>query len=110
MPDKPLLPPRLRAALVALFFLSGAASLVYEIAWVRRLSLVFGSTTLAISTVLAAFMAGLALGSFAIGRYADRHAGRAVRLYGSLELGIALFGFAMPWLLKAVEEIGRAHV
>ncbi|MGH9400414.1 MAG: fused MFS/spermidine synthase, partial [Thermoanaerobaculia bacterium] len=101
--DPPPLPPRPRALLFAVFLLSSAASLVYEIAWVRRLCLVFGSTTLAISTVLAAFMAGLALGSFAIGRYADRHASKAVRLYGALELGIALFGAVMPWLLQAVE-------
>lgn len=105
MPQNPPLPPRSRAALLAAFFLSGAAGLVYEIAWVRRLSHVFGSTTLAVSTVLAAFMGGLALGSFLIGRYADRHAEKAVRLYGLLELCIGLFALAMPVLFRAVASI-----
>lgn len=105
MPDKPPLPPRFRAVLFAVFFFSSAAGLVYEIVWVRRLALVFGSTTLAVSTVLAAFMGGLALGSFLIGRYADRHCGKAIRLYGALEICIALFAAAMPWLFRAVEAV-----
>jgi spermidine synthase len=95
----------MRAFLFAAFFLSGASGLAYEIAWVKRLTHVFGSTTLAISTVLAAFMGGLALGSFFVGRYADRHAGRAIRLYGTLEIGIALFAAAMPALFRAVEAL-----
>jgi spermidine synthase len=47
-----------------LFFLSGAASLVYEIVWARQLTLVFGGSHLAVTTVLAVFMGGLALGAF----------------------------------------------
>ena len=50
------------------FFASGFAGLVYEIAWIRRASLVFGSTTEALSTVLAVFFGGLALGSWLFGR------------------------------------------
>jgi len=50
------------------FFLSGAAGLVYEIVWTRMLGLVFGHTIFAVTTVLAAFMAGLALGEAAVGR------------------------------------------
>ena len=46
------------------FFVSGFAGLVYEIAWIRRASLVFGSTTAALSTVLAVFFGGLALGAW----------------------------------------------
>src|SRR5262249_8885231 len=96
---------RTRAGLSAAFFLSGAAGLVYELAWVRRLALVFGSTTLAISTVLAAFMGGLALGAVLIGRYADRHADRALRLYGLLELAIGLYALAIPMLFQAVSAV-----
>jgi spermidine synthase len=50
--------------LLAMAFISGAASLIYQIVWMRRLALVFGHTTLATSTVLAAFLAGLAIGTF----------------------------------------------
>ncbi|MER3406740.1 MAG: hypothetical protein C4289_17545, partial [Chloroflexota bacterium] len=52
----------LLAALALLFFCSGISGLIYQVVWVRMLSLAFGVTVHAISTVLAAFMAGLALG------------------------------------------------
>src|SRR5438093_3378888 len=58
--------------LLAMAFASGAASLIYQIVWMRRLALVFGNTTLATSTVLAAFLAGLAIGTVLWGRWADR--------------------------------------
>lgn len=54
------------------FFLSGAAALIYEILFVRYFSLAFGHTTVAVSSVLAAFMGGLALGSFFGGKLSDR--------------------------------------
>ena len=52
-----------RPAVFALFYLSGIAGLIYQVLWLRRLSVVFGVTVYAASTVLAAFMAGLAIGS-----------------------------------------------
>jgi MFS family permease len=59
------------APLCAVLLLSGAARLVYQVTWVRPLGLTFGVTIYAISTVLAAFMAGLAIGSTLGGRLAD---------------------------------------
>lgn len=67
-----------------LYFVSGFLALVYEIVWIREIALVVGSTTVALSTVLGAFFGGLALGSFAFGRIADRTA-NPTRLYGALE-------------------------
>src|SRR3989442_115090 len=64
-----------RAAVFILFFLSGAVALVYEVLWLRMLILIFGSTQFAVSTILTAFMSGLALGSFLFGRIADRSRG-----------------------------------
>src|SRR6202171_641279 len=65
--------PRSSIRLVAVcFILSGATGLIYEVLWARMLGLVFGGTTLAVSTVLAAFMGGLALGSTIAGRTAAR--------------------------------------
>jgi spermidine synthase len=63
MPDRPGASPLLRSAVLLLFFLSGATAFVYEVVWVRQLSLVFGVTIYAVTTVLATFMGGLALGS-----------------------------------------------
>jgi len=48
-----------------LFFMSGATGLVYQVLWLRRLVLVFGSTLHATSAILAVFMGGLALGAWA---------------------------------------------
>jgi len=75
--------------IVSCFFLSGFTGLVYEVAWIRRASLVMGSTTWALSTVLATFFAGMALGSWLVGRWSQR-VKRPIRLYGLLELGLGL--------------------
>src|SRR2546427_10795864 len=61
-----------RRLLLGLFFLSGISGLLYEVAWTRMLHLLFGDTVLAVRTVLASFMAGLAMGSFWSGRRVDR--------------------------------------
>ncbi|HPF69351.1 MAG TPA: fused MFS/spermidine synthase [Candidatus Krumholzibacteria bacterium] len=88
----------------ACFFLSGFAGLVYEIAWIRRAALVFGSTTAGLSTVLAVFFGGLALGSWLIGRLALR-TGRPLRWYALAEFGVALGALATPWLFHAVDGV-----
>ncbi|MBI5381588.1 MAG: fused MFS/spermidine synthase [Opitutae bacterium] len=87
-----------RAMLCGLFLLSGASALTYQIVWTRQLALVAGATTPAVSTALAVFMGGLALGAWWFGRIADRS--RALlRWYAALELGIALFAALQPLLL-----------
>jgi predicted membrane-bound spermidine synthase len=84
--------------LLGLLFVSGASGLMFEIIWVRAIGLHFGTTTPAISTVLAAFMAGLATGNWLFGPRADRHP-RPVHLYRWLELGIGLGGLVISLLL-----------
>lgn len=91
-------------ALSVLFLCSGAAGLVYETAWGRSLHLVFGTSQFAIATVLAAFMAGLALGG-AVGAVAAPRIRRPLRVYAVLEIGIAVFAAAFPWLLALVEPL-----
>src|SRR5215210_4222798 len=85
----------------ACFVLSGATGLVYEVLWARMLGLVFGATTFAVSTVLAAFMGGLALGSAWAGRLAA-HIKRPLRAYALIEIGIALYALAVPFLFGLV--------
>jgi predicted membrane-bound spermidine synthase len=58
--------------ILTLFFFSGASGLIYEVVWNRMLMLVFGATAYAVATVLTAFMAGMAQGSFYFGRFIDR--------------------------------------
>src|SRR6266568_8269106 len=73
-----------RRLLLGLFFLSGISGLLYEVAWTRMLHLLFGDTVLATSTVLTAFMAGLALGSWWSGRRID-HWPQVLGVYAGLE-------------------------
>lgn len=89
-------------------FLSGLTSLTYELIWIKQLRLVFGGTLYAISAVLCAFMAGLALGAWGISRYLQRP-GREktplIRLYGKLEAGIGLYALAFPFLLSGLTAL-----
>jgi len=90
-------------ALVVVFILSGASGLIYQIAWVRLLALTFGITIYAVSTVVAAFMGGLALGSFVGGRIADR-ASRPILVYAAAEAVIAVLGLVSPLALAWVQS------
>lgn len=102
----PTRPPRgLVPILETLAVASGAASLVYQVAWMRRLVLVFGSTTLATSTVLAAFLGGLAVGAWLWGRVADRRPRAALGVFGLVEAGIGLYALASPLIFRAAEAI-----
>lgn len=92
------------AAVFICFFFSGATGLIYEVLWTRLLGLVFGHTVFAITTVLAAFMAGLGLGSHLFGKIADRHA-HPLRLYGLLEVGIGVYALLTPVLLSKAEAV-----
>ncbi len=80
------------------FFLSGGSGLLFELLWTRELGLVFGSTTLAMSTVLSVFMGGLALGSYLGGRLV-RRIQRPLRAYALVEAGVGLYALSVPlWL------------
>ena len=70
------------------FILSGVAALVYQTAWTRQFSLVFGTSELAAAAVLAAYMGGLALGAYLIEQYIQKIK-RPVKWYAILEIGIA---------------------
>jgi predicted membrane-bound spermidine synthase len=82
-----------------LFFLSGAAALVYQVAWQRLLALHSGVGLYSVAVIVAAFMAGLGIGSHLGGRLSTRLAGaRALAAFAGLELGISAFGAASPFL------------
>lgn len=95
---------RLRRLLFILFFLSGLAALVYEVVWARKLSLIFGTTTYGVSSILAVFFAGLALGSWIFGKWIDK--GREpLKTYAFLELGIGIYAAFTPLIFKLIEGL-----
>ena len=106
----------MKRLVVVLFFLSGACGLVYEVVWTRMMTYVFGGTALALGTVLAAYMTGLAVGGWLLGRVADR-VRHPLRFYAYLEAGVALAAAVAHLLLTQVtpaylalfEAFGRSH-
>ena len=88
-----------------IFIFSGASGLIYQVIWMRQLTLIFGSTVFATSTVLTAFMAGLALGSFYFGRKIDESTQSPLRIYALLEAGIGAFCLVWPLILAALSAI-----
>ena len=91
-------------AYALLFFLSGATGLVYELLWVRVLYQTFGSTLQSVTTVVAAYMGGLGLGAWLLGRRADADP-RPAALYGKLEIAIGVFGAISPFALALVHRL-----
>lgn len=87
-----------RFPVYVLFFLSGACGLIYEIVWTRLLTLVMGSTIYSISTVLTAFMGGLALGSFFAGRVITGRKDE-LKIYGFLEGVIGVYCLLIPFFI-----------
>lgn len=92
-------PSLVRALVAALFFISGAAALVYQVAWQRLLVIFAGGDVYSTTIIVTAFMLGLGGGSLVGGLVADRFtAGRNLVIFAAAEALIGLFGFASKFL------------
>src|SRR5215470_14745161 len=89
--------------ILALFFASGMAGLLYEVAWFRRLQLLFGVSAFAIGSVVSAFMLGLALGSRWAGTTPWLRS-RPLRAYAVLEAAIGGYALLFPLLVSLIES------
>src|SRR5436305_3247891 len=105
-PQAPTPVPTSSRLVLAIFLLSGAAGLIYEVVWARQLVLVFGNTTQAVSAILTGFFGGMAIGSVVGGRLADR-VRSAIRLYGLLELALVVVVVATPVTFRLIHEVYR---
>ena len=90
--------------LLILYFFSGAAGLTYQVIWLRYLKLIFGVTHLSVSLIVSAFMTGLALGSYFIGKWADKNRSPLL-LFGLSELAIGLYALLSPSLFSGVDSL-----
>jgi spermidine synthase len=95
---------QLRTALFVAAVLSGAATLIYQLAWVRELTIWIGATYPAISVVMASFMLGLGGGAVLGGALADRVA-RPARTYGLVELAVVGYALLFPMLAAGVGRV-----
>lgn len=87
---------------LSLFFLSGFTGLCYEICWIRSSSQIFGSTTFAVSSVVALFFTGMAFGSHYFGSRSN-HYSEPLKVYALLEIGIGIFAVISLQLLSIFE-------
>lgn len=93
-----------QSLLGAVFLVSGASGLLYEIVWLRMLVRVFGVTQDAVSTILTAYMAGLALGALVAGRRATS-SDRPLAAYAALEAGIAVAAAVATAMIGALPAL-----
>lgn len=77
---------------------SGTVALIFQVLWIKQLTLIVGVDVYAVTTGVSAFFAGLALGGLFLGRWTDRTQ-RPLLFYAALELGIALIGVATTFAL-----------
>jgi spermidine synthase len=99
----------LQQLVLGLFIASGAAGLIYQVVWSRELVLLFGNTSQAISTIVTAFLAGLGGGALAGAVLASRSR-NPLRLYGLIELGVAILAVGLPTLFPALGSVyGSAY-
>lgn len=82
-----------------LLIVSGTAALIYQVLWIKQLTLIVGVDVYAVTTGVGAFFAGLALGGLLLGRFVDR-VQRPLRLYATLEMGVALVGVLVTMTLS----------
>jgi spermidine synthase len=99
-----------RALILLCTFISGAAALIFQVVWQRYLALLVGSEARSISLVIAVFLLGLASGYRYWGARTQRDLSRQalLRLLGLLELIIALYALAFPWLFAIVRRMAYA--
>jgi len=95
--------------LVLLFIGSGCAALIYEVVWLQLLQLVIGLTSVSLGVLLGVYMGGMSLGSLLLARFVSSRR-NPLRVYAVLELGIALTGvgvlFLVPWLSDLYTRFG----
>src|SRR5262245_13392906 len=97
--------PVVRTAVLLFALSSGFSALLYQVVWAREFAVVLGSTVQAISTVLAAFMAGLGLGGIVGGSFVDRSRQFPLKTYAGIEISIAATAFLLQLVVSVLPDI-----
>ena len=87
-----------------MFFVSGAAGLIFEVVWFVRCGLVFGNSVWATSIVLSSFMAGFAVGNALCGLFGARFS-RPLLAYAGLEAIAGVTGILVTYALVALPPV-----
>jgi len=97
------------AALHILFFLSGVAALGYQLVWAKMFSTGLGHEMPAVLAIIAAFMAGMALGAWALDRFIPRTARAGLWLAG-LEMSIGVWALLATWFIPSVNDFALRFI
>src|SRR3954451_20399118 len=109
MTTNPAQSSRYLPLLLLLFAGSGCSALIYEIVWYQLLLLVIGSSAVSLGVLLATFMGGLCFGSLMLPRLKIA-IGHPLRVYGKIEIGIAICGVVVLFLMPLVDSVYTAAV
>lgn len=88
-----------------IFFISGFAALIYQIAWQRMLFLAFGVDLESVTIIISVFMAGIGIGGYCGGRIADKFPKLMLLVFALVEFGIGIFGLFSPALIHWVRDL-----
>ncbi len=98
-------------ALQLLMLASGAAALIYEVAWTRQFASFIGSSSISMTIVLSALMAGLGIGSWLFGRVVDDWSNRRLAVWlAGCEAAVAVYALLLPSLIDAAGSAYFAYV
>jgi spermidine synthase len=100
-------PARFDSRVPLLFLASGAAGLIYQVVWTQDLVLIFGNTTLAITTTVSSFLAGLGIGSL-VGSAVGARLRQALAVYGLLEIAVGILALLMPLAFGGITTLFRS--
>lgn len=104
------MPRRLHAVILhGVFILSGISALIYQLVWQRALLTIYGSNVESVAMVVAAFLAGLGIGSLVGGWISKSTRAPLVLLFGLAELGVGAYGLVSLKLFDAVGAITSAQ-
>jgi MFS family permease len=91
-----------------LFFASGFAALLYQVAWQRALFGWYGVDLDSVSTIVSVFMFGLGIGAMIGGWLADRFECRRILIFSLIELTIGAFGFFSLGIIDSIGDLTAA--
>lgn len=108
---------RLATLFLIAAFITGAASFIYEIGWIRMLSLVLGSTTHSFELMLSAFITGLAFGGLWIKRRIDNiqdpvvfSGGVQILMGGAAVMTLPVYFMSFEWMQFLMVALSRNDV
>lgn len=92
--------------ILATFFASGCAALLYQLVWQRYLFAGLGVDIDSVTLIVSTFMLGIGVGGALGGWMADRWGDRRLVIYALAELSLAIYGALSPLIFAGLQALG----